>query len=129
MQAYSESLADEVKSFGIKILICEPGGFLTQSIKNVKIIKGHEIQDYDDVRAEVQAPRQGLAKTFVGDARKGMKVLVDIVRGDGEASDRPWPLYLFLGDKAHDSVRDQAERTLKVAEEWKDISYDLNVDE
>jgi NAD(P)-dependent dehydrogenase (short-subunit alcohol dehydrogenase family) len=131
LEAYGEGLAQEVAQFNIKVLICEPGGFLTSSIQNVNSASmglAKEIPDYDVLRQERSTVRDGIEKTYVGDPKKGMKVLVDIVTEEGVAEGRRWPLYLWLGTQAHGAVENQLQRVRKTYEEWKDVTTDLDFD-
>ncbi|KAJ8582665.1 hypothetical protein M405DRAFT_749909, partial [Rhizopogon salebrosus TDB-379] len=62
-----------------------------------------------------------------GDPMKAMKVVVDIVRGEGVAVGREWPLYLVLGEDAERDVRNKCTKILKHLDEWQDVIRDVNV--
>ena len=64
-----------------------------------------------------------------GDPSKAMELLVDVVRGEGKARGKAWPLYLPLGSTAEEAVRGKAETMLGVLEEWGEIIRDLDLDE
>jgi NAD(P)-dependent dehydrogenase (short-subunit alcohol dehydrogenase family) len=127
--AYSESLAQEVYQFNIRVLIVEPGAFKTKTVKNTQFRCDNPHPDYDNMRAIFHKMVAVLEdQAYHGDPRKGMEVLVDIVKGEGKAKGRDMPSYVFLGESAHEAVKKQIETIGKTAEEWKDITSDLNFD-
>lgn len=67
-------------------------------------------------------------KLMIGDPVKAMKVVADVVRGESGAAGRPWPQYLLLGDPTLPAVKARSEKIIGVAEEWKDVTKDLNLD-
>ena len=56
------------------------------------------------------------------------KLLVDVVRGEGKAAGRAWPLYLPMGAVTDDAIRAKTKTMLDVLDEWKDVIRDLNLD-
>jgi len=64
-----------------------------------------------------------------GDPDKAMEVVVDVVRGEGIAKGRPWPLYLVLGDDADADVRQRSTNLLKHVDQWGDVIKSVNFDE
>ncbi len=57
-----------------------------------------------------------------GDATKAMDVLVDVVRGEGKARGKEWPLYFVFGPGGEKAVRHKCEKILRVMDEWKDVT-------
>jgi hypothetical protein len=64
-----------------------------------------------------------------GDPDKAMEVVVDVVRGEGKAKGRPWPLYLALGDDADANIRQRSMNLLKHVDQWGDVIKSVNFDE
>jgi len=62
-----------------------------------------------------------IAGTQKGDPVKAMEAVVDVVRGEGKAEGRPWPLYLALGDDADECIRQKSARLLQHVDEWGDV--------
>lgn len=112
-EAIHESLAEEVKSFGIKVTIIEPGAYATEfgSQESLKFAKGLDV--YSDYKA-----------TF-------FESLKDFKRGDPNAtpdalfqvvdSDNP-PLRFFLGDQCMPWVKNVFNERLKTWEAWEEVS-------
>ncbi|KAJ6598424.1 hypothetical protein DFH09DRAFT_1131739 [Mycena vulgaris] len=128
LRCLSETLAAEIEPFSIRMLIVEPAAFKTNSLLSTPYYTGNEIPDYDAARKtsiEWYNTVNGLVR---GDPAKAMEVLTDVVRGEGGATGRPWPLYLFLGDVAVQGITDKCHSILQVIDDWKDVSTGLNVD-
>lgn len=66
--------------------------------------------------------------TQKGDPDKAMEVVVDVVRGEGKAKGRPWPLYLALGDDADEGIREKSAKLLKHLDEWGDVIKSVSFD-
>jgi hypothetical protein len=64
-----------------------------------------------------------------GDPDKAMEVVVDVVRGEGKAKGRPWPLYLALGEDADANIRQRSMNLLKHVDQWGDVIKSVNFDE
>jgi NAD(P)-dependent dehydrogenase (short-subunit alcohol dehydrogenase family) len=115
VEGFSEVLSNEVKPFGIKVTIIEPGGFRTDwggsSMRRMEVG-----EDYDQTVGEMNRYRESTVDTWPGDPARAAKIITDIV-----GLDEP-PLRLLLGS---DAVRraDQASRSRAAeAEKWADVS-------
>jgi hypothetical protein len=66
------------------------------------------ITDYNDMRDVGVKRRDALIGKFKGDPEKAVVAICDVVKGEGVAKGRDWPLYLFFGEegvvKVHESV-------------------------
>jgi len=56
-----------------------------------------------------------------GDPNKAMEIVVDVVRGEGVAAGKPWPLYLVLGEDAEEAIRTKCKKMLDHLDEWRDV--------
>lgn len=121
-------MAHEIKPFSIRILVVEPAGFRTETLKTNPVCVDNPIADYDDIREQTIKNFQWIDSHLVGDPYKAMNVVVDVVKGAGQAKGRPWPLYLLLGKPAMSAVKEKCDKILSVAEEWEDLTNDLEVD-
>jgi len=112
-EAIHESLAAEVKAFGIKVTILEPGAYATEfgSPASLKFTKGIEI--YEEIKAQLI---EGLKTLERGDPNATTHALFKIV----DAAQPP--LRVFLGSKALSEVRAAYAERLKVWEGWQEIS-------
>jgi NAD(P)-dependent dehydrogenase (short-subunit alcohol dehydrogenase family) len=123
-----ETLAVELAPFNIRVLIVEPGAFRTENIYSNKFDTWtNPIPDYDETRAETLAKYEAIPGNQPGDPMKAMKFVVDVVRGEGVAAGREWPLYLVLGEDAERDVRNKCMMMLKHLDEWQDVIRDVKL--
>lgn len=129
VHAFTESLASEVLPFNIHVLSFQPGGFRTEAILATPIHSVNPIRDYDDLRTRmVDRLTVATEKVLVGDPRKGMNVLVDVVRGEGKAQGNQLPRYLVLGPGAAEVVIEKCKVMQEAAQEWRWVTEDLWLD-
>jgi hypothetical protein len=123
-----ETLSIELAQFSIKVLIVAPGSFRTEGIYGQPFFTSNAIPVYDDLRNITMQRFGAVAGTQKGDPDKAMEVVVDVVNGEGKAKGRPWPLYLALGDDAHEDIRQKSTKLLKHVDEWGDVVRSVNFD-
>ncbi|KAJ7720465.1 hypothetical protein DFH07DRAFT_933087 [Mycena maculata] len=128
LRVFSETLASEVAPFAIRMLIVEPAAFRTDALIKNTVYMGNKIPDYDAMRAEAVKRYKNTQRMLKGDPVKAMEAVVDVVRGEGKAAGRPWPLYLILGDLGVSGVTEKCDRILHLLEDWKDVSTGLDYD-
>ncbi|KAF8626031.1 hypothetical protein AX15_005121 [Amanita polypyramis BW_CC] len=131
VRSFSEALAVEVRQFNIRVMIVEPGGFKTKNITALEGKDGGEcrIADYDNMRDIKSGKFREAMEVFKGDPKKGMEVVVDVVRGEGKAKGRPWPLHLFIGKEAYYTVRSKCKEVAENMDTWEEVTKDLDFDE
>lgn len=109
LEGLSQALAEEVRSFGIRVTILEPVGYATdwRGSSAVRAVGMPEYQALRDARAAQPPPT-----AILGDpAAVGGAMLV--------LADHPEPpLRCFLGDGGVERVRAEYERRLEEWEEW-----------
>ncbi|KAG2125688.1 hypothetical protein DEU56DRAFT_566794 [Suillus clintonianus] len=128
VQVMGETLAVELAPFNIRVLIVEPGAFRTENIYSNKFDTWtNPIPDYDETRAEILVKVEAIPGKQPGDPMKGMKLVVDVVRGEGAAAGKEWPLYLVLGGDAERDIRNKCAAMLKHLDEWQDAIRDVNI--
>ncbi|KAL1745847.1 hypothetical protein HDZ31DRAFT_62719 [Schizophyllum fasciatum] len=125
--AWTETLAHEVASFNIRVMLVQPGSFRTE-VYSQAFYRGNEIPAWKDVRDTAVARFASLPGTEKGDPAKAMDVLVDVVRGEGKAAGRELPRYLVLGDDAVADMRNKFGRVLQVVANWEEVTTNLNFD-
>jgi NAD(P)-dependent dehydrogenase (short-subunit alcohol dehydrogenase family) len=97
MQGFSESLAAEVKPFGIHVTIVSPGYFRTNFLDATSlVVPKNEIADYKLVREAQSIHQNNYNGNQPGDPDKAAQVMIDI------AEQQQPPLHLFLGQDAYD---------------------------
>ncbi|MDR1707202.1 MAG: SDR family NAD(P)-dependent oxidoreductase [Prevotella sp.] len=95
LEGFTEALHHEVKSFGVRVTLVEPGAFRTEFAGAAAMKASAKIEDYaalDTGLDEYFASQNGRQ---MGDPVKGMKVLIDMVEGDIT------PVRLMLGEDAY----------------------------
>lgn len=128
--AFSETLASEVSQFNIRVTIVEPGGFFTKGTERaIKQQSGSRICDYDHMRSISSEKFREVSEAFIGDSKKAMELVVDVVKGEGKAKGRPWPLHLFLGNEAYKFVRNKCSEVMENMDAWQEVAKDLDLDE
>lgn len=112
-EAIHESLALEVKGWGINVSIIEPGAYATEfgSAQSLKLAAGLDI--YNGLRDEIMSGITAFEKGVPEATAEAVLKLVD--------AENP-PLRLFLGSHALPWVRSAYADRLKVWEEWESVS-------
>lgn len=119
-------LAEEVKGFGIKHCLIEPGFFRTGLLKPGANIGGTppstRLPEYD----EINKVADGNFKTFngrqLGDPVKGAEIMYEVITSTGIAEGRPLPEFLPLGSDATTEITKAVNKTLDAIDEWRSIS-------
>jgi NAD(P)-dependent dehydrogenase (short-subunit alcohol dehydrogenase family) len=96
MHGFSESLAEEVKPFGIKVTVVSPGYFRTNFLDSSSlVVPKHELKEYVSVR-EIQSIHQNdYNGQQAGDPDKASVVMIEIAERDQA------PVHLLLGEDAY----------------------------
>jgi NAD(P)-dependent dehydrogenase (short-subunit alcohol dehydrogenase family) len=114
LEGFSQSLAQEVESFGIHVTLIEPGGFSTDWA-GPSAKRATPLPDYDEVHAEADRKR-GERMPTPGDPNASAKAILKVV----DAS--PPPLRVFFGEKPLSLAKADYESRLKLWEEWQPVA-------
>ncbi|WP_207511768.1 oxidoreductase [Longitalea luteola] len=96
MHGFSESLAAEVKPFGITVSIVSPGYFRTDFLDASSLaVPKNEIADYKLVREAQHAHQNDINHNQPGDPVKAAAVMIEV------AEQKQPPLHVFLGRDAY----------------------------
>ncbi|KAL0958958.1 hypothetical protein HGRIS_014270 [Hohenbuehelia grisea] len=128
VRAYTETLSVEVAQFNIRVLLVEPGGFLTEGAYTYPQLQANLIPDYDSLRAAASSGFHSIRSKIQGDPDKAMDVLVDVVRGEGQAAGRPWPGLLVLGEDGEADIRKKIAKVTTVLDAWSDVANSVSID-
>lgn len=97
VHGFTESLAHEIKDFGLFATVVMPGYFRTNFLSDTSLnIPKNEINDYKTVRAVQNAHTNDYNGNQAGDPDKAAEVLIKIAQ-----MAQP-PIHLFLGQDAYD---------------------------
>ncbi|MFA6058450.1 MAG: oxidoreductase [Taibaiella sp.] len=124
MQGFSESLATEVKPFGIHVTIVSPGYFRTDFLTASSLkVPGNPMDVYSNVR-EIQAMHQGAINgNQMGDPEKAAQVMIEVAQMAAP------PVHLFLGQDAYDLAGQKIKAIQQDMAQVKDIAVATGFDE
>jgi hypothetical protein len=88
-----------------------------------------KIKDYQEVDQKTRSFFLGLNGHQPNDPARGMDVVVDVVRGEGRAAGKPFPLWLALGADAVKDIRAKATRIVESLDMYQDISVAVGYDQ
>jgi len=125
VHAIGETYSSELAPFGIRVMIVAPGSFRTENVLKQPMTIHKHVPEYDGLRAAASEKFAALAGSEKGDPSKAMDLLVDVVRGEGKARGREWPLWLFMGRDAYRDVRNKCNKVLDSLDAWEDVATDL----
>ncbi|KAF2106101.1 hypothetical protein BDV96DRAFT_534219 [Lophiotrema nucula] len=132
LEGFHESLMQEAAPFGIKSLLLEPGMFRTKVLSetNLRWDKSATIPELDDLRTAIQNYASSQDGTQAGDTNKLVKIIIDVVNGEGVAKGRELvDGRLPLGGDALATIRSKCQNTLNMLDEWEDVIGSTNFDD
>ncbi|MEP6804754.1 MAG: oxidoreductase [Flavobacterium sp.] len=113
----TESLAAEVKEFGINVTLVYPGYFRTDFLADSSLLlPSNPIAEYKSVRASESAHKDDINGNQPGDPEKLAVALIKMSEEQNPA------LHLFLGQDAYDMANLKIENVQKELENWKEVS-------
>jgi NAD(P)-dependent dehydrogenase (short-subunit alcohol dehydrogenase family) len=96
VHGFSESLAEEVKAFGIRVTVVSPGYFRTNFLDASSLnVPAHPIEDYTSVREMQSVHENKYNGNQPGDPDKASAAIIQIAEGKNPL------LHLFLGPDAY----------------------------
>lgn len=106
----------------LKCILLEPGIFRTEVLGEIKSRKATtRISNYAKLNEEIATWQRGAYETCKGDPDKGVKVMVDIIKGEGKAAGKDLPNRIPVGPDALEAVREACRLQLAVCDEWETI--------
>jgi NAD(P)-dependent dehydrogenase (short-subunit alcohol dehydrogenase family) len=112
LEGFSQSLAAEVASFGIKVTIVEPGGYATDW-GGPSAVRATPLPAYDAAHASIASFRSG---NVPGDPNATAAAILELV----DAAEPP--LRIFFGSGGLPMTRAEYERRIALWEKWNDTS-------
>jgi NAD(P)-dependent dehydrogenase (short-subunit alcohol dehydrogenase family) len=114
LEAFSQSLSEELEEFGVKVTIIEPGGYRTDW-SGSSAGRSPELAVYDGVR-ERRFRRLGPVRSQPGDPQATGAAVLELV----DAEDPP--LRVFFGSSGLEMARREYEGRLETWERWNGLS-------
>jgi len=113
----TESLAAEVKRFGVNVTLVYPGYFRTDFLTDSSLLlPENPIADYKEVRESENAHKESINGNQPGDPEKLADALIKMSAEENPA------LHLFLGQDAYDMANVKIENVQQELEKWKEVS-------
>ena len=116
LEGLSETLAKEVKDFGISVTAVKPGGFRTDWAGRSMVRAPRQIADYDALMDPVRKARQERNGKQAGDPVKAAQAILQCVQ-----SPNP-PVHLLLGSDALALIREKLSYLTNEIETWEKIT-------
>lgn len=115
----------------MRVLLVQPGAHRTEVITSARanILLEKKIPDYEEMREKGFGRFANQNGKQPGDALKAMEAVVEVVKGEGRAAGKPWPLWIVLGTDAEEDLRVHCEQRLKNLDEWCDVTRSTTVDD
>lgn len=117
LEGMTETLAQEVRSFGIKVTAIAPGSFRTDWAGRSMVRSERTIADYDAVFEPIRRARRAKDGKQIGDPAKAAQVLLDLVDADNP------PVHLVLGKDALRLFRSKLSALGSELDAWEPVSY------
>ncbi|WP_248323426.1 oxidoreductase [Caballeronia sp. Sq4a] len=116
LEGISETLAKEVKSFGIAVTAVAPGSFRTDWAGRSMARTPRSIADYDALFDPIRRAREDKSGKQLGDPVKAARAMLAVI-----ASDAP-PVHLLLGSDALGLVRDKLTALADEISQWETLT-------
>jgi NAD(P)-dependent dehydrogenase (short-subunit alcohol dehydrogenase family) len=116
LEGITETLAKEVKGFGIHVTAVAPGSFRTDWAGRSMVRSSRSIADYDSVFDPIRKAREEKSGHQAGDPIKAAEVLLKLL-----ATENP-PVHLLLGSDALKLVREKIDSLAGEITAWEDMT-------
>jgi len=123
LEGFSESLAQEIAPFGIRVVIVEPGPFRTDFLSAESVhFAAHAVADYDEARASLRASFEQRNGRQPGDPIKLAEALVLL------ANEAEPPLRFVAGSIAFDAISAKLSDMQAELVRWRPLSVGTDGD-
>ncbi|KAJ5156752.1 hypothetical protein N7492_009555 [Penicillium capsulatum] len=124
----AQSLSAEIAPFGIKTLLVEPGTVRTEvfSQQNMKTVP-MKYEDYRGALGTLTGVFDGVYGNELGDARRSVENILNVVKGENGTAGKEWPSSLLLGSDAVEVIRKKCQDVLRQVDEWEALSKSTDV--
>ncbi|KAK3356767.1 hypothetical protein B0T25DRAFT_452273 [Lasiosphaeria hispida] len=125
---FAESLQKEIGTLGLRSIIFEPGGFdsdIGAPREGEAAFQGPGIDDYQPLFGKSLG---GPPPKLAGDVTKIPGAIIDVVKGEGLAKGRPFPVRVVLGPDSLDVIRQKCTEQLQLLDDWEDVSLSTMIE-
>ncbi|KAJ7211742.1 hypothetical protein GGX14DRAFT_449061 [Mycena pura] len=120
LRGISDALNLELAPLGLRSICIDFGCFRTNVLEpghHTPIIS--RIADYREMTQNTEDAIIELSGKQPGDPRKGVVAVLNVVRGEGAAVEKPFPMSLTLGNDCYTVVKEMSEGALTRLNEWR----------
>ncbi|KAA1468986.1 NAD(P)-binding protein [Dentipellis sp. KUC8613] len=122
IRSLSMAMDNELQPLGLRSMNFEFGYFRTTFLApSQRTSTNSRIADYDNVCGAAAAALAAYDGKQPGDPVKGIKIMVDLIRGEGVAAGRTVPHTIQFGSDTLKTVRDFCGETVARIDEWEDV--------
>ncbi|TDL22862.1 NAD(P)-binding protein [Rickenella mellea] len=122
LRGIGETLHAEISPLGLRSLVIEPGYFRTEFLAaDNRAPQVSRIADYKPMTEKANEALLAYNGKQPGDPKKGVEVIIDVIKQEGLAKGKEPPVVLPLGSDCLAVVQNSCQNTLKTLEEWKDV--------
>ncbi|KAK1761526.1 3-oxoacyl-reductase [Echria macrotheca] len=126
---FAEGLNNEISPQGLRSIIFEPGGFdsnlASSRDKDDPFAHMPQVPEYGELFARTLGRGAGVPPKMSGDINKLPDAIIDVIRGEGLAKGRPFPVRVALGPDSLDVIRQKCNEQLSLLDEWEDVSLSV----
>ena len=121
LEGLSEALAAELKPYGIKVLIVEPGAFRTE-LAGSAMKRMPEMEAYNETVGATRTFANNMHHTQEGDPTKAARAIDEALKSEHT------PLRLVLGADAVEAIKGHARHMLQEIDDWEKVSVNTKID-
>ncbi|KAF9533170.1 hypothetical protein CPB83DRAFT_867136 [Crepidotus variabilis] len=129
IRGIAATLQEEIAPLGLRSVCIDPGYFRTSFLgADSRAPEVGRIPDYKELSQKAENSLREYNGRQPGDPLKGVEVIVDLIKGEGSATGKPFPISLALGSDCYNTCKKTSDSYLKLLEEWKDVSFSTDFD-
>lgn len=117
----------ELQQLNIKTLVVHPGHFRTDVAKPSKYDFDRPTTHYAQLNEMSRETISSVHGQQPGDVKKACKVLIDLIKGEGDVEGRDLPATLPLGTDAWETCVQETEKYLKMLKDWESVIRSTDV--
>ncbi|WP_025734024.1 oxidoreductase [Carnimonas nigrificans] len=114
LEGFTEALHHEVKPFGVRVTLIEPGAFRTEFAGSALLKADNRIADYAQLNANMDEYYATQNGQQMGDPVKGMQMVIDMVDGDTA------PVRLMMGEDAYQLWEAAVDSRNRDLDQWRE---------
>ncbi|KAF9525424.1 hypothetical protein CPB83DRAFT_943586 [Crepidotus variabilis] len=123
LRGISSSLHAEISPLGLRSVCVELGYFRTALLDGDQRTPAiSRISDYKELSEKAETGFGAANGKQPGDPLKGVKVFVDLVKGENGTAGKPFPPSLALGSDCYKTCKETSEGYLELLDGWKEVS-------